>query len=140
MSIDYSHLHRVVTEMEQGTAATTRYSWLDLAKELTRLQAGMEQLRETCLSERDAAFNATPMRGVEVQAFNLCAERLSDLLDGDAHDRPQYPDRGACLTTRRPHYSLKQGAGSHGLRPKACTPWAESQTQHPQTRNLQMLQ
>lgn len=78
-------------------------------------------------------LNATPMRADEVQAFYLCADQLAALLDEDAKDWPQYPDRGACLTTTSPPYSLKQSAGSHGLRPKARTQWAESQTQHPQT-------
>jgi len=31
-----------------------------------------------------AIINATPMRAGEVQAFNLCADRLAALLDGDA--------------------------------------------------------
>lgn len=30
--------------------------------------------------------NATPMRASEVQAFNLCADRLAALLDEDAND------------------------------------------------------
>lgn len=38
MSINHDHLRRVVAEMEQGVAATTKYSWLDLAQEILRLQ------------------------------------------------------------------------------------------------------
>lgn len=38
MRIDYDHLRRVVAEMEQGVAATTRYSWLDLAQEILRMR------------------------------------------------------------------------------------------------------
>lgn len=38
MSIDYDHLRRVVAEMEQGVAATTRYSSLDLAQEVLRMR------------------------------------------------------------------------------------------------------
>lgn len=38
MSINHDHLHRIVTEMEQGAAATTKYSWLDLAQEVIRLR------------------------------------------------------------------------------------------------------
>lgn len=38
MSIDYDHLRRVVAEMEQGVAATTRYSSLDLAEEILRMR------------------------------------------------------------------------------------------------------
>lgn len=45
MRIDYDHLRRVVAEMEQGVAATTRYSWLDLAQENLRLQKGLQAIR-----------------------------------------------------------------------------------------------
>nr|WLJ25578.1 MAG: hypothetical protein [Actinobacteria phage HS02] len=38
MSIDYDHLRRLVAEMEQGVSSTTKYSWLDLAHEVLRLQ------------------------------------------------------------------------------------------------------
>ena len=30
--------HRIVKEMEQGVAATTQYTWLDLAQEVIRLR------------------------------------------------------------------------------------------------------
>lgn len=83
MSIDYDRLRGLVAEMEQGTAATTRYTWLDLARELLRLRDGVEQLREMCLLERDAAFQETPMRAGEVGAFNVCADQLTGLLKGD---------------------------------------------------------
>mgnify|MGYP006867290968 CR=1 FL=1 len=56
-----------------------------LAQEVLRLRAGVERLMEMCLLERDAAFQDAPMRAGEVTAFNLCAERLTDLLTGD-HD------------------------------------------------------
>ena len=83
MSIDYDRLRQLVAEMEQGTAATTRYTWLDLARELLRLRDGVEQLRKMCLRERDAAFHATPMCAGEVVAFNACADQLTELLKGD---------------------------------------------------------
>lgn len=44
MSIDYNRLSRVVMEMEQGVNATTQYSWLDLAKEVLRLQRKMSNM------------------------------------------------------------------------------------------------
>lgn len=53
----------------------------DLTKEVLRLRAGVEELLNMCLLERDAAFQDSPMRAGEVVAFNLCAERLSDLLE-----------------------------------------------------------
>ena len=56
----------------------------DMARELLRLRDEVEKLREMCLLERDAAFQETPMREGEVKAFNICAEQLTDLLDGDA--------------------------------------------------------
>ena len=56
-----------------------------LAQEVIRLRTGLEQIREMCLLERDAAFQDSPMRAGEVQAFNLCAEPLTALLNGD-HD------------------------------------------------------
>ena len=46
MSIDYDRLRQLVAEMEQGTAATTRYTWLDLARELLRLRDGVEKALE----------------------------------------------------------------------------------------------
>lgn len=38
MSIDYDQLRRVVEETEQGVAATTTYTWLDLAEEILRMR------------------------------------------------------------------------------------------------------
>ena len=54
-----------------------------MSTDYDRLRAGVEQIREMCLIERDAAFQDTPIRAGEVQAFNLCAELLDNLLDGD---------------------------------------------------------
>ncbi len=51
-----------------------------LEQQLDKQRAGIEQLRDLCLSERNKAFEATPMRAGEVQAFNFIAERLDDLL------------------------------------------------------------
>ena len=46
MSINHDHLRRVVAEMEQGVAATTRYSWLDLAQEVLRMRKELTDLQE----------------------------------------------------------------------------------------------
>ena len=54
-----------------------------LTAENERLLDGVKQLREMCLLERDAAFQETPMRAGEVGAFNVCADQLTDLLNGD---------------------------------------------------------
>lgn len=44
MSINHKHLSQLVMEMEQGVNATTQYSWLDLAKEVLRLQRKMSNM------------------------------------------------------------------------------------------------
>ena len=44
MSIDYDRLRQLVAEVEQGVAATTRYTWLDLARELLRLHRELVDL------------------------------------------------------------------------------------------------
>lgn len=46
MRTDYDHLRRVVAEMKQGVAATTRYSWLDLAQEVLRMRKELTDLQE----------------------------------------------------------------------------------------------
>ena len=46
MSTDYDRLRRVVAEMKQGVAATTRYSWLDLAEEILRMRKELTDLQE----------------------------------------------------------------------------------------------
>ena len=38
MSINHERLKRLVAEMEQDVAATTTYSWLDLAGEILRMR------------------------------------------------------------------------------------------------------
>lgn len=46
MSINHDHLKRLVAEMEQGAAATTKYSWLDLAQEVLRMRKELTDLQE----------------------------------------------------------------------------------------------
>lgn len=53
MSINHEHLRRVVGEMEQGVAATTKYSWLDLARELIRIRGEMDELLEPIRQQVD---------------------------------------------------------------------------------------
>lgn len=52
----------------------------EIAQHLVQQRTGIEQLRDLCLRERNKAFNATPMRAGEVQAFNFVAEKLDELL------------------------------------------------------------
>lgn len=72
---DYATEHDAERELENLAP--------DMARELLLLRDGVEKVRKMCLRERNAAFHATPMRADEVEAFNLCAERLTDLLEGD---------------------------------------------------------
>lgn len=44
MSVDHRHLSQLVMEIEQGAAVTTKYSYLDLAKEVLRLQRKMSNM------------------------------------------------------------------------------------------------
>ena len=91
MSFDYDRLRELLEQWQNGDEVRDQLEaqWdmelaaPDLARELLRLRDGAEQLREMWLRERDAAFHTTPMRADEVEAFNLCAERLTDLLEGD---------------------------------------------------------
>lgn len=69
MSINHEHLRRVVAEMEQGVAATTRYSWLDLAQEVLRMRKELISLREEA---RSAA---------KIHATGPTAQRVFDALD-----------------------------------------------------------
>lgn len=46
MSINHEHLRRVVAEMKQGVATTTKYSWLDLAEEILRMRKELTDLQE----------------------------------------------------------------------------------------------
>lgn len=57
----------------------------ELAQEVIRLRTGVERLLEMCLLERDTALHDSPMRAGEVAAFNLCAERLTELLTAANH-------------------------------------------------------
>lgn len=84
MSIDYDRLRGLVAEMEQGTAATTRYTWLDLAREVLRLHDGIEVIRDYCAGattvRRSAGDPATPVIARELGAID---RTLADLLNGD---------------------------------------------------------
>ena len=69
MSIDYDQLHRQVAEMKQGVAATTKYSWLDLAQEVLRMRKELISLREEA---RSAA---------KIHATGPTAQRVFDALE-----------------------------------------------------------
>ncbi|MER0078027.1 hypothetical protein [Corynebacterium marquesiae] len=69
MSINHDHLRRVVAEMEQGVAATTKYTWLDLAQEILRMRGELTSLQEEA---RCAAKIHTPGPN---------AQRVFDALD-----------------------------------------------------------
>lgn len=69
MSINHNHLKRLVAEMEQDVAATTSYSWLDLAQEVLRMQKELISLQEEA---RAAA---------KIHATGPTAQRVFDALD-----------------------------------------------------------
>lgn len=69
MSINHERLRRVVGEMEQGVAATTKYSWLDLAQEVLRMQKELISLQEEA---RAAA---------KIHATGPTAQRVFDALE-----------------------------------------------------------
>lgn len=80
---DYPSKHEEI----YGVKAETEVIPLDpaLAEEVIRLRAGVEQILEMCLLERDAAFQDTPVRAGAVVAFGVCAERLTNLLEEEDH-------------------------------------------------------
>ena len=90
MSIDYDRLRELLEQWQHGDEVRDQLEaqWdmelaaPDMARELLRLRDEVEKLREMCLLERDAAFQETPMRAGEVEAFNICADQLTDLLNG----------------------------------------------------------
>lgn len=70
MSINHSHLKRLVAEMEQGVAATTSYSWLDLAQEILRMREELRKigidLHETILC--NGGTDIPVLQGITAQA------------------------------------------------------------------------
>ncbi|AIL96410.1 hypothetical protein [Corynebacterium ureicelerivorans] len=81
MSIDYDRLRELVGEMEQGVAATTRYIWIDLARELLRLRDGVKQVADDLGEKAEYAPNV-PRR----EAYLEAEQRLTDLLNGDTNE------------------------------------------------------
>lgn len=69
MSINHERLKRLVAEMEQDVAATTTYSWLDLAGEILRMRKELTDLQEEA---RAAA---------KIHATGPAAQRVFDALD-----------------------------------------------------------
>ena len=67
MSVNHDQLKRLVDEMEQGTAATTKYSWLDLAHEVLRMRQALDAMKDDCLS-----MAGDPERTPVEQNFALC--------------------------------------------------------------------
>ena len=84
MSVSHQHLKRLVAEMEQGVAATTSYSWLDLAQEVIRLRDGIVVVRDRCVNLSSSAQEA----GMHTLAneMSVNAKALDGLLKGDHDD------------------------------------------------------
>lgn len=95
MTIDYDRLRELVGEMEQGTAATTRYTWLDLARELLRLRDGVKALVvekrmwvDQLCDPYEEVLNPDWLSEVGGEepiglALEKVCRQLTDLLDGD---------------------------------------------------------
>lgn len=87
MSINHNHLKRLVAEMKQGVAATTKYSWLELAEEVIRLR---EELIDWANDEA-RAHNALVKRAQEaggagiVSTHKTIYNRIWEIL-GDHND------------------------------------------------------
>lgn len=84
MRTDYDHLRRVVAEMKQGVAATTRYSWLDLAQENLRLQKGLQAIRRDLYESAlcNGATDVPYLQGVTEQAVET-GMKIANLLGED---------------------------------------------------------
>ena len=80
-SIDYDRLRSLVEEMEQGVAATTRYTWLDLAHELLELRDEMSHIRGELNTL--AGLLAADTYHAQANRVRECIGNLDDLLDGD---------------------------------------------------------
>lgn len=87
MSINHEQLERLVAEMEQGVVATTRYSWLDLAKEILRLHQEISKLRNSLvqiatdcaiMDSSEGKLAARVAQGAEEQLFRILTERDSN--------------------------------------------------------------
>lgn len=84
MSIDYDRLRGLVAEMEQGVAATTRYTWLDLAREVLRLHDGIEVIRDYCTGGAAVCRSSNdPDAPVTARELEAVDRTLADLLEGD---------------------------------------------------------
>lgn len=89
MSIDYDRLRQLVAEMEQGAAATTRYTWLDLARELLRLRDGVGELVERkrtaaeLMRERANTNWRYDAERYIADVVDTTCDDLEDLLNGD---------------------------------------------------------
>lgn len=84
MRTDYDHLRRVVAEMKQGVAATTRYSWLDLAQENLRLQKGLQAIRRDLYESAlcNGGTDVPYLQGVTEQAVET-GMKIANLLGED---------------------------------------------------------
>lgn len=84
MSINHDHLQHLVAEMKQGVAATTRYSWLDLAQENLRLQKGLQAIRRDLYESAlcNGGTDVPYLQGVTEQAVET-GMKIANLLGED---------------------------------------------------------
>lgn len=79
MSINHAHLKRLVAEMEQGVAATTSYSWLDLAQEILRMREELTNLQEAARHvEKNYEMGPNAQR-----VFDSLDDTINQILEGE---------------------------------------------------------
>ena len=83
MSIDYGHLRRVVAEMEQGVAATTKYSWLELAQEVLRMQKELTDYRNL---QHEVSINYAFFSRARREAAALTRDKIDRILNGETNE------------------------------------------------------
>ena len=86
MSINHVHLQHLVAEMNQGAAATTKYSWLDLAQENLRLQKGLRAIRRDLYESAlcNGGTDIPYLQGITEQAVET-GKQIANLL-GETDD------------------------------------------------------
>lgn len=81
MTIDYDKLHQELQEMNEGVHATTRYTWLDLARELLRLRRELTDLRG--LMRTHARYQRSDGYDTAADWTRDHADRLNRIIEGN---------------------------------------------------------
>ena len=76
-NLNTTTLKNQVTEMEQGVATTTQYSWLDLAQEVIRMREEVDELLEPIQQQVDDG------RELVMWCPETMLNKLTKVRDGD---------------------------------------------------------